>query len=96
MLSVMFLTDFTHTISYDATPDSTTIHLSKEYTMKFNVGSTDRALRIIVGLVLIGLAATGTVGVWGWIGVMPLLTGIFKFCPAYTLLGMNTCPLEKK
>lgn len=64
--------------------------------MKFNVGSTDRALRIIVGLVLIGLAATGTVGVWGWIGVMPLLTGIFKFCPAYTLLGMNTCPLEKK
>lgn len=64
--------------------------------MKFNVGSTDRALRIIVGLVLIGLAATGTVGVWGWIGIMPLLTGIFKFCPAYTLLGMNTCTLEKK
>lgn len=64
--------------------------------MKFNVGSTDRALRIIVGLVLIGLAATGTVGIWGWIGVVPLLTGLFKFCPAYTLLGMNTCPMAKK
>jgi len=64
--------------------------------MKFNVGSTDRVLRIIAGLVLIGLAATGTVGVWGYIGIVPLLTGIFKFCPAYTLLGLNTCPMEKK
>ncbi|HCJ51794.1 MAG TPA: DUF2892 domain-containing protein, partial [Gallionella sp.] len=41
-------------------------------------------------------AATGTVGVWGYIGIVPLLTGIFKFCPAYTLLGLNTCPMEKK
>ena len=64
--------------------------------MKFNVGSTDRVLRIIAGLVLIGLAATGTVGVWGYIGIVPLLTGIFKFCPAYTLLGLSTCPMEKK
>ncbi len=64
--------------------------------MKFNVGSTDRILRIIVGLTLIALAATGTVGIWGYIGIMPLLTGLFKFCPAYTLLGMNTCPMEKK
>lgn len=64
--------------------------------MKINVGSVDRALRIIAGLVLIGLAATGTIGAWGWIGVMPLLTGIFKFCPAYAIFGMNTCPMEKK
>lgn len=64
--------------------------------MKINVGSVDRALRIIVGLALIGLAATGTIGVWGWIGVVPLLTGIFKFCPAYAIFGMNTCPMEKK
>ena len=64
--------------------------------MKFNVGSTDRVLRIIAGLILIALAATGTVGVWGYIGIVPLLTGIFKFCPAYTLLGLNTCPMEKK
>ncbi len=63
--------------------------------MKLNVGGIDRALRIIVGLVLIGLAATNTVGVWGWIGVVPLLTGIFKFCPAYALFGMSTCPMKK-
>lgn len=67
----------------------------KEHTMKLNVGGIDRALRIIVGLVLIGLAATNTVGVWGWIGVVPLLTGIFKFCPAYALFGMSTCPMKK-
>lgn len=64
--------------------------------MKINVGSVDRILRIIAGLILIGLAATGTIGAWGWIGVMPLLTGIFKFCPAYAIFGMNTCPMEKK
>ena len=58
--------------------------------MKCNVGGVDRMLRIVVGLVLIVLAVTGTVGVWGWIGVVPLATGLFKFCPAYTLLGVNT------
>jgi hypothetical protein len=47
--------------------------------------------RIVVGLVLIILAATGTVGLWGWIGIIPVLTGIFRFCPAYNLLGINTC-----
>ena len=64
--------------------------------MKINVGGIDRILRIVVGLVLIGLAASGTVGVWGWIGVVPLLTGTFKFCPAYTLFGMSSCPMEQK
>ena len=59
--------------------------------MKCNVGGIDRMLRMVVGLVLIGLAATGTVGVWGWIGVVPLATGLFRFCPAYPLLGINTC-----
>ena len=58
--------------------------------MKCNVGGVDRVLRIAVGLVLIGLAASGTVGVWGWIGIVPLVTGLFKFFPAYTLLGVNT------
>jgi hypothetical protein len=58
--------------------------------MKCNVGSIDRILRMVVGLALIGLAATGTIGVWGWIGIGPLVTGLFKFCPAYTLLGVNT------
>ena len=63
--------------------------------MKHNAGSLDRILRIVAGLVLIGLAATGTVGLWGWIGVVPLATGLFGFCPAYTLLGINTCPMKK-
>ena len=63
--------------------------------MKFNVGTIDRVLRIVAGLVLIALAATGTVGWWGWLGVIPLATGLFRFCPEYTLLGINTCPLKK-
>ena len=63
--------------------------------MKSNEGTIDRALRVIAGLVLIALAATGTIGVWGWIGVVPLLTGIIGFCPAYALFGMNTCPMKK-
>jgi len=59
--------------------------------MPVNVGSADRMARIVVGLLLMILAATGTVGMWGWIGVVPLLSGIFRFCPAYSLLGINTC-----
>ena len=64
--------------------------------MKINVGGIDRIARIVAGLVLIGLAATGTVGMWGWIGVVPLLTGVFRFCPAYAIFGMSTCPMDKK
>lgn len=59
--------------------------------MKPNVGSIERALRIIVGLVLIALAVTNVIGWWGWIGVVPLVTGLFRFCPAYRLLGISTC-----
>lgn len=63
--------------------------------MKSNVGGIDKILRIVAGLVLIVLAATGMVGAWGWVGVVPLLTGLFNFCPAYAMLGMNTCPMKK-
>ncbi|MFC2992571.1 MULTISPECIES: YgaP family membrane protein [Halomonas] len=63
--------------------------------MKSNVGGADKIARIVVGAVLIGLALTGVIGVWGWIGVVPLATGLFNFCPAYTLLGVNTCKLKK-
>jgi hypothetical protein len=62
--------------------------------MKSNVGTIDRTLRIIGGLALIVLAALGKVGWWGYIGIVPLATGIFRFCPVYTLLGLRTCPLE--
>ena len=58
--------------------------------MKCNVGGVDRILRIVVGLALIAMALTGTVGVWGWIGIVPLASGVLKFCPAYTLLGINS------
>jgi len=63
--------------------------------MKVNEGTIDRTLRIVAGLVLVGLAATGTVGVWGWIGVIPLVTGTFGFCPAYAIFGMSTCQMKK-
>jgi hypothetical protein len=59
--------------------------------MKCNSGGIERSIRVLVGLILITLAATGTVGMWGWVGAIPLLTGIFGFYPAYTLMGMNTC-----
>ncbi len=63
--------------------------------MKMNEGTIDRALRVLVGLVLVVLAATNTVGVWGWIGVMPIVTGAIGFCPAYKILGLSTCPMKK-
>lgn len=63
--------------------------------MKTNVGGIDRVLRIVIGLVLIGLAVTGTIGVWGWIGVVPLATGLMGACPAYSLFGWKTCPIKK-
>jgi Protein of unknown function (DUF2892) len=64
--------------------------------MKINVGGIDRILRIIAGLALIGLTLNGTIGVWGWIGVVFLATGLLKFCPIYTVLGFNSCPMSAK
>jgi hypothetical protein len=63
--------------------------------MKFNVGGIDRILRIIVGIVLIALTLMGTIGLWGWIGLVPLLTGLFKFCPLYSIIGISTCPVKR-
>ncbi|AZM96688.1 YgaP family membrane protein [Vreelandella venusta] len=59
--------------------------------MKANVGGIDKVARIVVGLILIMLALTGTIGAWGWVGVVPLATGLFNFCPLYPLLGISTC-----
>jgi sulfite exporter TauE/SafE len=69
--------------------------------MSMNVGGIDRILRIIVGIALIAFAlgyiAPGTgYNKFGWIGIVPILTAIFGFCPAYTLLGLNTCPMKSK
>lgn len=64
--------------------------------MKTNVGGIDRILRVTVGAALIVAAATGTIGLWGYIGIVPVLTGLFRFCPAYGLIGMNTCPMKDR
>lgn len=60
--------------------------------MTQNIGNIERIVRILGGLVLMALAATGTVGVWGWLGLVPLATGLVGWCPPYSLLGINTCP----
>lgn len=59
--------------------------------MSCNVGKLDRVLRVVVGLILIALVFVGPQTPWGWIGVVPLLTGLFGYCPAYSLLGIKTC-----
>ena len=62
--------------------------------MNRNEGNIDRALRIIAGLALIALTLTGNIGLWGWIGVVPLATGLIGWCPLYTVLGIKTCPMK--
>lgn len=64
--------------------------------MKANVGSIDRALRIVAGLVLISLVFVGPQTPWGWLGLVPLLTALSGFCPLYTILGINSCPMKNK
>jgi hypothetical protein len=59
--------------------------------MKLNEGGIDRGIRIVVGLVLIGLTLATKIGPWGWIGIVPLATGIVGWCPAYSLFGLKTC-----
>lgn len=64
--------------------------------MKTNVGSIDKIVRIVAGLVLLALAVMGIGAPWTWIGIVPLATGLLGWCPAYTLFGMNTCPLKRE
>ncbi|AYH42757.1 DUF2892 domain-containing protein [Azoarcus sp. DN11] len=63
--------------------------------MSANVGGIDKTLRIVAGLILIVLAIMGIGTPWTWIGVVPLATGLMGWCPAYSLFGLNTCPLKK-
>ena len=60
--------------------------------MKTNEGQMDRALRVAVGVVLVGLAAAGGMGAWGWIGLLPLATGLSGFCPLYRAIGITSVP----
>ena len=59
--------------------------------MKSNVGGIDRILRLVIGLALVAMAATGTVGAWGYIGIVPILTGALGWCPAYLPFGFSSC-----
>lgn len=63
--------------------------------MSRNIGSIDRALRILAGATLLALALFGGYW-WGWIGVVPLATAFAGFCPAYRLVGLSTCPIAPK
>jgi len=59
--------------------------------MRSNVGGIDRILRLVVGIALVALAATGTVGVWGYLGIVPIATAALGWCPAYLPFGISTC-----
>jgi len=57
-----------------------------------NVGMIDRVLRVVAGLAILSLVFVGPRSAWGWVGLVPLLTGLVSFCPLYSLLGIRTCP----
>lgn len=63
--------------------------------MKANAGGIDRILRLVLGLALIGLTLSGTIGVWGWLGLVLVGTAAIGYCPLYPLIGLNTCPMKK-
>ena len=63
--------------------------------MKSNVGGMDKIARIVIGVALVALAAMGQIGVWGYIGIVPILTGTFRWCPAYLPFGISTCSTKK-
>ena len=63
--------------------------------MKSNVSGTDRVARVVIGAVLIGAALMGNIGVWGWIGLIPLVTGAVGFCPLYCICGRKQCAVRQ-
>jgi hypothetical protein len=63
--------------------------------LNMNVGTTDRTIRILIGLTLIGLTFAGTIGAWGWVGLLPIITGTLGWCPAYLPFGISTCAVRK-
>ena len=64
--------------------------------MKKNVGGIDRLVRIILGIGLLSLTVIGPKTIWGLVGLVPLLTATFSFCPFYPILGMSTCSVKNK
>lgn len=61
-----------------------------------NEGKIDRSLRVVLGLALISLVFVGPQTAWGWVGLVPLITGLIGNCPVYSLLGLNTCGLKRE
>lgn len=76
----------------ETAPTSAADGNSGSITMHANVGGIDRVLRIVVGLALISLVFAGPQSLWGLVGIVPILTGLVRFCPVYPLFGINTCP----
>jgi hypothetical protein len=64
--------------------------------MTANIGNLDRIARFAFGAALIAATLAGVIGPWGWIGVVPLATAVFRFCPAYSILGLSTCPIANR
>ncbi|MCA1931133.1 MAG: DUF2892 domain-containing protein [Pararheinheimera sp.] len=64
--------------------------------MQKNLGRLDKIARLSLGSILLSLAAAGIIGVWGWLGLISLFTGIIGVCPLYSLLGISSCPVSKK
>lgn len=64
--------------------------------MPTNEGAADRALRVVLGIAILSLAFVGPHTPWGYLGFVPLLTGVFGFCPLYTVFGYSTCPVKNK
>lgn len=60
-----------------------------------NEGTIDRALRVVAGLAVLSLVFVGPESAWGWVGLVPLVTGLVGFCPLYSILGINTCSIRQ-
>jgi Protein of unknown function (DUF2892) len=77
-------------------PMDPSITTFRQTTMKTNLSGIDRILRIVLGLLLIGLAANGSIGLWGWIGIVPLATGVIGWCALYAVFGWKTCSMKSR
>jgi hypothetical protein len=71
------------------------IEFKRMIMMQKNMGALDKIVRISIGVVLMTLAALGIIGFWGWLGAIPVLTGVAGICPLYSLLGINSCRVSK-
>ncbi len=64
--------------------------------LKINEHPAERVIRVVLGIALVAMAATGTIGIWGYLGVIPIVTGLAGTCPLYSMMGISTCPMPAK